>query len=575
MGNLCKILCFGDSLTKGYASIFEEQFKRVYPDIDVNVINAGIGGEMSKDGLKRLSNLVESRPSVVLLGFGMNDWAQGVTLPEFESNLCQMISAFEEVGARVLLLTLNPVGHRLFRNSGNVRIDIYNNAIKDVAYKKRIRIVDINSLWKKEIKPWHKGLRDNIHPNELGYELYCKALLRVIPRRSIIILWQYNGNPCQCNYNCPYCSYEQGRIQKGHFFEGTIESWRKAFKNMVGKQHLVLYFGHGEPMIGRNWFDIVEMVGSEPNWEMRVITNLSTKLDKLLNSKVAKEGRLNINASFHPTETTREELLEKLLKCRKANIEVPVVYTMWPPFFERFENDFHFFDKHNFLVHVRRFRGRYKGKTYPRAYTEEQRRLIAKYSDDATIKYMLVNESTYQKHTWAGVDFFIVDNKGDVGYCDDFRPDQFNLGNIFKENFKAYTSPHPFPGRGVSDGTVDGVANILELGYKQLEGNHIFDFAQQGGVYRMSEKVFYKNFHTDFNNPRVRAEYRFPPRNFVDCYYTLLQSNRSLSSKFNQIFQFLVPSAVIDIWTQLYEIFKRSPGVRRFYKYLFTRKARV
>ncbi len=144
-------------------------------------------------------------------------------------------------------------------------------------------------------------------------------------------------------------------------------------------------------MIGKKFYDVLEMVGGEPNWGVRMTSNISVRLDKLIGTRVAREGRLNINASFHAHMVKRERFLKQAIFLREHGIEVPVIYVMYPPLLEQFEDDFQFFDTHNFLVHVRRFRGMYEGKAYPEAYTDEERQFIAKYCDDATIKYMLFN----------------------------------------------------------------------------------------------------------------------------------------------------------------------------------------
>lgn len=542
MENPAKILCFGDSLTVGYVPLLEEWFKRDFPEVDVTIIDRGIGGETSRDAIHRLPQITNEQANVVLVGFGMNDQAKGITTLELARNLSRMITEIRLKGARVLLLTPNPVRCE----SGNSRVDVYCQVIRDVAREHNVRIADIHLEWKRRFRPFEKGLRDNIHPNDVGYQLYCEVLLRIIPRTSTIVLWQYNGAPCKCNYSCPYCTYDPGK-RAGDHFVGPIERWHEAFGRVFGDQHLVFYFGHGEPMIGKNWFDVVEMIGSEPNWEMRVISNVSPKLSRLLESRVAKEGRLNINASFHPTETTRERYLAKLLECRDAGIEVPVVYTLWPPFFDRFEKDFAVFDEHNFLVHVRRFKGRYNNRTYPAAYTEDQRRLIARYADSGTIKYMLRNELTAGKLSWAGVDFMTIDNQGNVGYCDDYPAYRFSFGNVLQGNVRLLDHPAPFPpGSGISDGTVDGVACILELGYRQLRGNQILDFARQGDVYHTEGGVYYGNMHTDFGDPRVRAEYRFPPRDIVDCYYILKSRGRSFESRAQQVCEFVLPNRLVN-----------------------------
>lgn len=53
------------------------------------------------------------------------------------------------------------------------------------------------------------------------------------------------------------------------------------------------------------------------------------------------------------------------------------------------------------------------------------------------------------------------------------------MGNVLKNNVRLYTSP-PIYG-GLIDGTVDCVSSLIELGYKELEGNHVMAFAKQGG----------------------------------------------------------------------------------------------
>ncbi len=544
MENPCKIMCFGDSLTVRYAPVFEKQFKQKFPDIDATIVNAGISGETSRDGLQRLPQMLGEKPDVVIIGFGMND--QGKEEPdrvpqlEFAQNLTQMIAVFEGIGARVLLLTINPVAG--FPKSGdNLAVAAYNKVIHDVSYKTKVRLVDINAMWKRELTPFSRRLEDSHHPNRQGVEIYCRALLRTLPRRSMIILWQYNGNPCHCNYSCPYCQYYT-KDQKGHYFNGPIEKWHDAFKDTFGNRHLVFYFGHGEPMVGKNWFEVVDMIGEEPNWEMRVISNISPSLKKLLNSRVARKGRLNINASFHPTETTLERFLDKLLECREYGIEVPVVYTMWPPFFDRFETDFEVFNEHRFLLHVRRFRGDYNRKTYPEAHTDEELQFIARYCDDATIKYMLSDEPTDGKLTWTGVDFCLIDNEGNVGYCDDYRPERYSFGNVFEGNVRLLIEPGPFPSAKVSDGTADGVANIVELGYQQLEGNHIIHFSRMGGVHHTRDRsVFYGNMRTDFSDSRVRARYRFRARNLRDACAILVCSVDPFLTRVERIVASLSP----------------------------------
>ncbi len=64
------------------------------------------------------------------------------------------------------------------------------------------------------------------------------------------------------------------------------------------------------------------MIGSEPNWSLRITSNISVwdDLNWLVNTRLAREGRLNINASFHPLSTSIEKFLLKILFLREHGI---------------------------------------------------------------------------------------------------------------------------------------------------------------------------------------------------------------------------------------------------------------
>jgi hypothetical protein len=317
---------------------------------------------------------------------------------------------------------------------------------------------------------------------------------------------------------------------------------------------------------------VLEMIGNEPKWHVRMTSNISLALDRLVKTKVAKEGRLDINASFHPAMTTIDAFLKKILFLREKGIEPSIVYVMWPPFLKRFEEDFKIFNQHNFLIHVRRFDGFYKGRKYPQSYTEEERKFIARYMDDATIKYMLAYQPSFGKLTWSGVDFFIVDNKGNVGYNDNLKPKIYSLGNIFRGDFHPFTEPRPFPGRFMSDTTVDGVANFLELNYDQLdEGNNTMSFSRQGGVYHTPEGVYYKNMNTNFDDRQIRAEYRFPPRNFKDCVSIFRYQGRGRMDKTKEILSFMTP----DFFKRIYWTIDRKLRKSNFVLNVYTRIVNV
>jgi acyl-CoA thioesterase-1 len=80
------IVAFGDSLTAGYGTNPGQS----YPDdlqreLDARgyhyrVVNAGVSGDTTKDGVERLPSVVAMHPQVVIVAFGGNDGLRGLPI---------------------------------------------------------------------------------------------------------------------------------------------------------------------------------------------------------------------------------------------------------------------------------------------------------------------------------------------------------------------------------------------------------------------------------------------------------------------------------------------------------------
>lgn len=87
------ILAFGDSLTFGYGALSHESYPAwLEQKIHRKVINAGIPGELSDEGAKRLPALLKTyHPDILLLCHGGNDILQKKSEASLRHNLEQMI----------------------------------------------------------------------------------------------------------------------------------------------------------------------------------------------------------------------------------------------------------------------------------------------------------------------------------------------------------------------------------------------------------------------------------------------------------------------------------------------------
>ncbi|HTQ33894.1 MAG TPA: arylesterase [Stellaceae bacterium] len=105
-----EVLAFGDSLTAGYGLPAPEAFParleaRLKDEgVDVKIVNAGVSGDTTTDGLARLDWALADKPEFVILALGANDALRGIDPKIVRANLDKMIDKIQASGAKVLLL---------------------------------------------------------------------------------------------------------------------------------------------------------------------------------------------------------------------------------------------------------------------------------------------------------------------------------------------------------------------------------------------------------------------------------------------------------------------------------------
>ena len=100
------ILAFGDSLTEGYGVAKADSYPSVLSRLSLRkVINAGITGEVTEQGLNRLSAVIDAHnPYLMILLEGGNDILRLYNLEETKQNLSSMIDVAKGKGVEVVLL---------------------------------------------------------------------------------------------------------------------------------------------------------------------------------------------------------------------------------------------------------------------------------------------------------------------------------------------------------------------------------------------------------------------------------------------------------------------------------------
>jgi len=173
------VVCFGDSLTAGYGADEGQS----YPDFlqkgldndgyRYRVVNEGISGNTTKDGVDRLAAVIRMKPALVVLEFGGNDGLRGLKVETTRSNLATMIAALKKAGAKVVIagMTLPP-------DYGPDYVKAFTENYP--ALGRRYAVPVIPFLLKDVYGVNGMMQADNIHATDQGNEVVAKNVLPVV-----------------------------------------------------------------------------------------------------------------------------------------------------------------------------------------------------------------------------------------------------------------------------------------------------------------------------------------------------------------------------------------------------------
>lgn len=176
-GDSKRILFLGDSLTDGYGVERENSYPGLIEkmilaqDLDYSVHNAGVSGDTSAGGLRRIDWLLRNKVDLLVLALGANDGLRGFDPQTTKKNLLAIIAKAKKANPQVKILL---AGMMVPPNMGK-------------AYAKRFAAVypEIAQLTKATLYPFllegvaadpKLNLRDGIHPNEQGYIIIANSL---------------------------------------------------------------------------------------------------------------------------------------------------------------------------------------------------------------------------------------------------------------------------------------------------------------------------------------------------------------------------------------------------------------
>lgn len=169
------ILAFGDSLTAGIGAGETESYPAVLARLTGRkIVNAGVPGEVSADGVQRLPELLErERPALLILCHGGNDQLARQDHQLIAGNLRAMLRIAGERGVPVLLVAVPspdlslkppPLYEELSRE---FHVPLEGKALRQILGKGSLK-------------------SDYVHPNAAGYRLLAEDLAKLLKKSGAL-----------------------------------------------------------------------------------------------------------------------------------------------------------------------------------------------------------------------------------------------------------------------------------------------------------------------------------------------------------------------------------------------------
>ena len=169
------ILAFGDSLTFGTGAALGESYPAVLERlVGRRVVNEGVPGEITSEGLERLPEVLKrEKPVLLILCHGANDLLRFLDKRQAVSNLRAMIRLAREKGAVVVLVGVPSLGITLSPEPSYL----------EIAAEMKIPIEE-ETLTKVLSDGFLKS--DVIHPNAAGYRKLAESIADLLRQSGAV-----------------------------------------------------------------------------------------------------------------------------------------------------------------------------------------------------------------------------------------------------------------------------------------------------------------------------------------------------------------------------------------------------
>ncbi len=193
-----RVVCLGDSITgayyhtgsrRAYCDMLGIALERLYPGSHVAIVNAGISGNTSAQGLARLDgNVLAHEPDLVTIMFGINDM-RAADPAAYRATMEELVDRCLAAGAQVVLCTptwANDLGTRPVELQ-----EQYVAAVVEIAAERDLAVADCHRAFRdlRQTDPevYELAMSDAVHPNMNGHKLIAEVIAQAISGREVAL----------------------------------------------------------------------------------------------------------------------------------------------------------------------------------------------------------------------------------------------------------------------------------------------------------------------------------------------------------------------------------------------------
>jgi acyl-CoA thioesterase-1 len=175
------IFIVGDSIAAGHGVDLEEAFPALLQQrinekqLPYEVVNAGLSGDTTAGGVRRLPWLLRRPMDVLVLELGGNDGLRGITPKETRANLEKMIDLAREKNPAVQIIV---AGMQMPQNMGETYTREYREVFPTVAQEKQTKLIPF--LLQGVGGKAELNLPDRIHPNPAGHKIIAETVWKTL-----------------------------------------------------------------------------------------------------------------------------------------------------------------------------------------------------------------------------------------------------------------------------------------------------------------------------------------------------------------------------------------------------------